>query len=217
MIGRALRGPALDAGLYGRGMTSIPIGAAWRPYLRALAEAGFDVASVGAWVAAAELPPARRRFARGALTAVTVGAAIPGVRAALSAAADSAGPATPGAGSGLPFVDAGIRLPADEPTEADGSPRRRAVLAGAVVAAMLTTAVAASVGATVAGRGLERRWLARLTRHGHPHPHRALGVRMAALYAVVVVPSRLLAVRSGAQAGRRDAESAAGDGGTVEK
>jgi hypothetical protein len=83
-------------------------------------------------------------------------------------------------------VDAGIRV--------DVSPRRRPVLVGAAV---LTTAVAASAGAAVASRQLERRWLARLTRHGHPHPHRALGVRMAALYAVMVVPGRLLAVRKG--------------------
>ena len=184
-------------------MTSIPTGAAWRPYLRALAEAGLDVASVGAWVAAAELPPARRRIARGALAAVTAAVAIPGARAGLSTAADTAEPATPGAGSKLPFVDVGIKLPADEPSEADTSSRRRAVLAGAVGAAVLTTAVAASVGGAVAGRRLERRWLARLARHGHPHPHRALGVRMAALYAVLVVPSRLLVVRQAAEAARR--------------
>ncbi len=205
----------MDGGIYGRGMTNIPTGTAWRPYVRALAEAGLDVASVGAWIAAAELPPARRRLARGALAAVNAAAAIPGARAGLSAAAGTAESATPGAGSGLPFVDAGIRLPAAEPSEPDASRRRRAVLAGAVVAAVLTTAVAASVGAAAAGRQLERRWLARLVRHGHPHPHRALGVRMAALYAVAVVPSRLLAVRQGAQAGRRDAGSAAGEGTTL--
>ncbi len=193
-------------------MTNIPTGAAWRPYLRALAEAGLDVASVGAWVAAAELPPVRRRLARGALAAVTAAVAIPGVRAGLSAAADTSEPAAPGAGSRLPFVDVGIKLPAEEPSEGHASPRRRAVLAGAVGAAVLTTAVGAAVGAAAASRRLERRWLARLTRHGHPHPHRALGVRMAALYAVMVVPSRLLAVRQGAEAGRRDAKPAAGDG-----
>jgi hypothetical protein len=191
-------------------MTSIPIGA-WRPYLRVLADAGLDVGSVGAWVAAAELPPARRRLARGALAAVTVAVAIPGFRAARRAAADDAEPAVPGAGSGLPFVDAGIRLPAGEPSEADAAARRRAVLAGAAV---LGTAVAVSVGTAVAGRQLERRWLARLIRHGHPHPHRALGVRMAAVYAVMVVPSRLLIVRAGAKAGHRDPARAVGTGTT---
>ncbi len=200
-------GRVLDSAFYGRGMISIPIGAAWRPYVRALADSGFDVASVGAWVAAAELSPARRRLARGALAAVTVAVAIPGVRAARSAAADTAEPVAPGARSGLPFVDAGIRLPADELSEAGTPTRRRAVL----VAGVLTTAVAVSVGAAAAGRQLERRWLARLARNGHPHPHRALAVRMAGLYAVMVVPSRLFTARLAAQADRRDAGSAAGD------
>ena len=191
-------------------MTSIPIGSAWRPYLRVLAETALDVASVGAWIAAAELPPARRRLARGALATVTAAVAIPGLRAA-RAAADATGPATPSTGSGLPFVDAGIKLPVDEPSDADTSPRRRAVLVGAVGVAALTTAVAVSVGGAAAGRQLERRWLARLTRHGHPHPHRALAVRMAALYAVMVVPGRVLAVRRDAEAGRRDAGPAVGN------
>jgi hypothetical protein len=180
-------------------MTSIPTGAAWRPYLRALAEAGFDVGSVGAWIAAGELSPARRRLARGALAAITVGIAIPGVRAVREAGE----PAVPGARSGLPFVDAGIRLPDDEPPEGDPALRRRALMTGAVGVAVATTAVAVTVGSAVVGRRLERRWLARLTRHGHPHPHRALGVRMAALYALVVVPSRILLVRKATDAERR--------------
>jgi hypothetical protein len=184
----------LDPGFYGRWMTSIPTGAAWRPYLRVLAETGVDVVSVGAWVAVAELPPARRRLARGALAAINAAVAIPGLRGIRPAAVDTAVPATPGAGPGLPFVDVGIKLPVDPPS------RRRAVLAGAAV---LTTAVAASVGTAVAGRRLERRWLARLARQGHPHPHRALGVRMAVLYAVMVVPGRLLAVRHIAPVGSR--------------
>ncbi|WP_433720349.1 hypothetical protein ACQP2Y_35270 [Actinoplanes sp. CA-051413] len=184
-------------------MTKIPTGAAWRPYLSTLADAGLDVASVGVWVAAAELPPARRRLARGAVAAVIGAVAIPGIRAARSAATGTDEPAVPGAGSGLPYVDVGIHLPAGDPSEDDASPRRRAVLAGAVGVGVLTTAVAASVGVTVAGRQLERRWLARLTRHGHPHPHRALALRMAGLYAALTVPSRLIAVRQGTKAGRR--------------
>ena len=190
-------------------MTRFLIGSAWRPYVRALADAGFDVAAVGAWVAAAELPPARRRLARGALAAVTVAVGAPAVRAGRSAVAETSGPAEPGAGSGLPFVDVGITLPEDEPSDVEA--RRRIVVAGAVGVAVLSTVVAGSVGAAVVGRRLERRWLARLVRRGHPHPHRGLGVRMAGLYAVMVVPSRLLAVRQSVQAGRRDAEPAAGD------
>ncbi|MDR7277123.1 hypothetical protein [Catenuloplanes atrovinosus] len=186
-------------------MTSTPTGVAWRLYLRTLAEAGLDVASVGAWIAAGELRPARRRLARGALVAVTVAAAIPGVRAIRADLQGAAEPVIPGAHSGLPFVDAGIRVPAGEPAAGKASARRQVVLTGA---AGLTTAVAISAGAAMAVRRLERRWLERLTRQGHPHPHRALGVRMAALYSVVVVPSRLLAARKAAEADRR--ENAAG-------
>jgi hypothetical protein len=183
-------------------MTKIPTGAAWRPYLRTLADAGLDVASVGAWIAAAELPPARRRLARGAVVAVMGAVAVPGIRAAWSAVAGADEPAVPGAGSGLPFVDVGIELPADEPSEDDGSTRRRAVRAGAVGVGVLTAGVAVSVGLTMAGRKVERRWLARLTRHGHPHPHRGLALRMAGLYAALTVPSRLIIVRQGGEADR---------------
>jgi hypothetical protein len=187
-------------------MTSIPTGAVWRPYVRALGEAGLDVASAGVWVAAAELSPARRRLARGALMAAVVAMALPAFRAGRETE-----PATPGAGSGLPYVDAGIRIPAelldqDQDPDQDPDParRRRVALAGVV----LTTVAAASAGVAVAGRRLERRWLARLVRNGHPHPHRALGVRIAAVYAVVVVPSRLLAVRQ--EAKRRTTGDAGG-------
>jgi hypothetical protein len=192
-------------------MTSIPTGAVWRPYLRVLAEAGLDVASVGAWIAAGELSPGRRRLARGALAAVTVGVAIPAVRAIRSADAE---PMVPGAGSGLPYVDVGIRLPDDEP-EDDAALRRRALLAGAAGVAVVTTAAAASIGIAVAGRRLERRWLARLTRHGHRHPHRALGLRMAGLYAVLVVPSRIIAARKLSEAARRPAGAGTASGATV--
>jgi hypothetical protein len=108
-------------------------------------------------------------------------------------------------------VDVGIRLPDDDPSEADPPSRRRAVLAGAVGVGVL----AASVGSTMAVRRLERRWLARLTRLGHPHPHRALGLRMAGLYGAVVLPARLLALRQGTQASRRAAGPATGDGATA--
>jgi hypothetical protein len=47
----------------------------------------------------------------------------------------------------------------------------------------------------MAGRQLEKRWLARLIRQGHPHPHRALGLRMAAVWAAASLPARLLTVR----------------------
>ncbi|MFC3737926.1 hypothetical protein [Paractinoplanes deccanensis] len=184
-------------------MTRIPSGVAWRPYLRALAGAGLDVASAGAWVAAGDLSPARRRLARGALAAIAAAGAIPEVRAWRSTVAGTER-AVPGARSGLPFVDVGIELPAAELSEEEAAEgRRRAVLAGAVGVGVVITAVVVSVGAAAASREWERRWLARLTRHGHSHPHRALAVRMAGLYAVLAVPSRLLAARQDTQAGRR--------------
>ena len=199
-------GPAVDCGFYRRRMTRISIGAAWRPYLRALADTGLDVASAGAWVAAGELSPARRRLARGALAAIAVAGAIPEVRAGRSAVAGTAEPAVPGTRSGLPFVDVGIELPAAELSEEEAAEgRRRAVLAGAVGVGVVITAVVVSVGVAAASREVERRWLARLTRHGHPHPHRALAVRVAGLHAVLAVPSRLLAVRQDTRAGRRNA------------
>ena len=194
-------------------MTSTLISAAWRPYLCTLAETALDVASVGAWTAAGELAPARRRLARATVAAVNASTAIPEFLTA-RATAHTAEPATPSTSSTLPYVDAGITLPVDETSEAGPSPRRRAVLAAAVGAAALTTAVAVSVGGAIAGRHLQRRWLARLTRHGHSHPHRALPVRMAVLYAVMVVPSRVHAVRERTEAARRDAEPAA-DGKTT--
>ncbi|MDY7090940.1 MAG: hypothetical protein SYR96_38375, partial [Actinomycetota bacterium] len=48
-------------------------------------------------------------------------------------------------------------------------------------AAMGAAVVALSVGAMVGRRRLEKRWLAGLTRSGHPHPTRALAVRIAAI------------------------------------
>lgn len=176
-------------------MTNIPTDAAWRPYLRALAGTGLDVASVGAWVAAAELSPARRRLARATLVLALV--AVPDRGSSADPAASVA--PVPGGSSGLPFVDAGITLPAGRPSRADVPPRR-AVLVGAAV---LTAAVTFAAGGAVVGHRLQRRWLARLSRHGHPHPHRALAVRTAAVYAVLVAPARLLAARPGAAAGRR--------------
>ncbi len=174
-------------------MTSIPTGTAWRPYLRVLGETGLEVASAGAWLAAAELPPSRRRLVRAALMAV---AAIRAIPAARTATADADAPTAPD--TQLPIVDAGIRLPTDE--DSDGSATRRR----AVMVAVFATVAAGSVGAAVASRRLEQRWLERLVRQGHPHPHRGLGLRIAGLYAAVLVPTRLLGVRKrarGAQPG----------------
>lgn len=63
--------------------------------------------------------------------------------------------------------------PVVDPEPAFTFDKRKAALGAAVVAL--------SVGAMVGRRQLEKRWLARLTRNGHPHPTRALAVRMGAV------------------------------------
>jgi hypothetical protein len=53
------------------------------------------------------------------------------------------------------------------------------------------TAFAIAAGAILGRRLIERRWLARLERKGHPRPYRALGVRMGALSGATAVVSEL--------------------------
>lgn len=112
----------------------------------------------GLWVAAGELPAGKRRLARAAtvVTGTSIGVLItpPQER-----------PVTwtrEGGVEWLPGVDKDL----DKAPEPEGSN----------AAALVAMAVAAGV--YVGGRVLERRWLESLRRAGHPHPHRALGVRM---------------------------------------
>ncbi len=72
----------------------------------------------------------------------------------------------------------------------------------ATVVAVLGVVTAASAGVAMAGRQLEKRWLARLIRQGHPHPHRALGLRMAAVWAAASLPARLMTARKQADDAR---------------
>jgi hypothetical protein len=232
-------------------MKSLPTGAAWRPYLRVLADTALDAASAGGWIAAGGLSPGRRRLARAGLTAAAAATAIPGLiatrSATTSAARPTAGPAAeaaaghadgpaaaggdgpaaaggdgpaaargdgPAAAGGdgpareapvRPGAERGGRPPLvvlrDTPVVVPGARRTTAQAAAAV--AVLGGVAAASVGVALAGRRLERRWLARLIRQGHPHPHRALGLRMAAVWAAASLPARLLTARG--QAGGRQA------------
>jgi hypothetical protein len=115
---------------------------------------GLDVAPVGAWVAAAELPPARRRLA-GALTAVTVGVAIPGV-----CAGRSAEPATPGAGARLPFVDVGTRLPDADTWQSDGDGCAWLAVAGECVGAAVASMMGRMMTRPSPARPNERLWVA---------------------------------------------------------
>ncbi|GAB2591805.1 hypothetical protein Aab01nite_38520 [Paractinoplanes abujensis] len=172
-------------------------------YPRALALAALQAALSGSWIAAGELTPARRRLARLGAVAVTTGIGYvisppssssaetpdspvtlrlvaPGSANALGVAApelagspdaahptgDRAPQAAAGPSHGL--LDASEMLDIKVPFD-----KRKAVLGAAVVAL--------SAGAIAGRRQLEKRWLARLTGHGHPHPTRGLAVRMAAV------------------------------------
>ena len=116
-------------------------------YTRAVASAALQAAVSGAWIAARELSPAKRRLARfGTVAAV----------AAIGYVVSSESP------------EAG-----EKPEAADFDRRQAAALGLGVVA---------GTAGIVGRRQLEKRWLARLTRDGHPHPTRALAVRMTAAH-----------------------------------
>jgi hypothetical protein len=128
--------------------------------------AGLEAVYAGVWVAAGELPTGKRRVARVALMAAT--AAVGAVKErsdpadqSEQAAEDKASPAEK------------ARDRAQSMTDED---KRR--LAKKVILAATTGPVLA-----VGRRQLRKRWLTRLS--GHPHPQRALAVRMAALTFVI--------------------------------
>ena len=77
---------------------------------------------------------------------------------------------------------------AERPTAADFDKRKLAATAAAI---------AVSVGVAVGRRQLEKRWLGALTRAGHPHPHRALALRMGLLSFAGTLPARLVKVHEG--------------------
>ncbi|MBL7256348.1 hypothetical protein [Paractinoplanes lichenicola] len=171
-------------------------------YPRALALAALQAALSGSWIAAGELSPARRRLARFGAVALTTGIGY------VLSPPSSRSPETPDSPVTLRLVAPGSALGAAAPdltsAPADGDPaggdgadgpshglpdasellgigdklerpfdKRKAVLGAAVVAI--------SVGAIAGRRQLEKRWLARLTGNGHPHPTRGLAVRVAAV------------------------------------
>ena len=85
--------------------------------------------------------------------------------------------ATVAAGTAISWV---ISPPEDRPapgTEKSGPPEPEAKHSNA--AALAATVLA--VGVIVGTRVLEKRWRERLRRAGHPHPHRALGLRLGLL------------------------------------
>ena len=60
--------------------------------------------------------------------------------------------------------------------------------------AITAASMAVGLGMIAGRRAVEKRWLAALTRDGHPHPHRALAVRMGLLSFAGTLPGRLVKV-----------------------
>jgi hypothetical protein len=60
--------------------------------------------------------------------------------------------------------------------------------------AITGASLAIGIGMIAGRRQVEKRWLAALTRAGHVHPHRALGVRMGLLSFAGTLPGRLVKV-----------------------
>ena len=138
-------------------------------YPRAVLTAALQGLLTGAWVAAGELPARRRRLVRaGSVLSLSAVAAVGG-------RGDSGEPDEP--------------EPTAEQYAAGGADKRKLAVAAA--------AVGISVGLVVGRRQLEKRWLAALTRAGHPHPHRALALRMGLLSFAGTLPGRLVEVREG--------------------
>ncbi|MDI6103416.1 hypothetical protein QLQ12_32890 [Actinoplanes sp. NEAU-A12] len=135
-------------------------------YPRAVAKAALQAALGGAWIAAGELSPAKRRLARlGAVSAAT-------------AIVWAAAPKESGQSGEIVLADRPFAVTDPPPAgEHDGPDvefdKRKAIVAAGVVGL--------SVAAMIGRRRLEKRWLTRLTGSGHPHPTRALAVRMAAV------------------------------------
>lgn len=149
-----------------------------RRYEAEVMVSGAEAAATYAWVSAGVLPAHKRRLLRGAVLAALVAAAVAIDKSSGSAAGtdedDEAPTDAPAVGS--------------PPTCGSGVPPGLLALAG------VSVMVAGAIGA----HWVQRRWLARLARQGHPHPHRALGVRMAILTLAGSLPARLVEVHASA-------------------
>jgi hypothetical protein len=140
-------------------------------YGRAVGLAALQAVFSSTWILARELSPAKRRLAR-----ASTFAAVTAVGYVLTPKPSKE--ATEEAEQDLELVVGAQPFLASEgvPEDLEAEPpvpfdKRKAALA--------VGAVALSVAAVVGRRQLEKRWLARLTRNGHPRPTRALAVRMA--------------------------------------
>lgn len=176
----ARAGPVARRG-YGFAMASVSYG-------RAVALAALQAALSSTWIAARELSPAKRRLAR--LGTVAAVATVGWVTSPKEEDDDEFEPELVVGDRPFPVSDP---QPVSESEPAIPFDKRKA----AVGLAMLGLTVAAVVGR----RQLEKRWLARLTRNGHPHPTRALAVRVGAVefagqLALQVADAHRIAARS---------------------
>ncbi|MCA2218668.1 hypothetical protein [Jidongwangia harbinensis] len=156
-----------------------------KTYAGAFSAAAIHAVSTGTWVAAGALSPGKRRALRaGVLLADMAIAATQLARERKSAPAEPRLLETP-----ILLKD----VTAPEP----GKPADRTLSQKTAVVSMVL-----SGGLAIGGRQLQKRWLARLTRAGHPHPHRALGIRMGLLSVALALPSDLLEVAEARRAAR---------------
>jgi hypothetical protein len=161
-----------------------------KTYAGAISSAALQAVSTGTWVAAGALPPGKRRALRAAV--MVAGTAIATTQVVRDQKRESAQPQL----LETPVLLKDITARADpEPDE----PARRTIPPKATVAAMLLSASLA-----IGGRRIQKHWLARLTQAGHPHPHRALGLRMGLLAAATALPADLLAVAEARRAARSE-------------
>ncbi|MFI5496524.1 hypothetical protein [Actinoplanes sp. NPDC051859] len=177
-------------------------------YAQATGAAALQGLMTGVWVAAGELTPARRRLTRaGAIVAfsalgsikdwafpddkaTTGGAACCTTKPAALAGTALSGTALSGvavqgsSGAGTERAEGVDDLADDLDSSPEPVSKARLIAGGAGVAIAVAT--------MIAGRRLEKRWLAGLTRNGHTHPHRALGVRMGLISFAATLPSGLI-------------------------
>ncbi|MBU2670566.1 hypothetical protein KOI35_44410 [Actinoplanes bogorensis] len=162
-------------------------------YPQILARAAVRAGLTGAWVAAGELAPARRRAVRaGMIAARAVASFERGAfeRGAFERDASERGTSEHGAfergasehgafdrGTSEHGAFDGARRPTGEPPS---------LAFGAAAATLVVTSI-------VIQRRLEKRWLARLAAQGHPHPVRGLAWRVTMIDFAGSVAAQLLA------------------------
>lgn len=168
-------------------------------YLKAVAASAAEATLSGLWTASGELSTRKRRAAKAGILAVAALVATRTVKLPKLGAGglEPAVQPTPGetpARSQAPDGSPAPRAGSDEPTAGEQHAPARDLTASQIVAVCVGLTAAAAV--AVGGVRLEKRWLARLTRKGHTHPHRALAVRTGALSLAMSLFSRLVEARA---------------------